>query len=202
MPYRCDEDSLPSGIEATRKRSRALWQGRALRSCTCASSRGSSGGIEIELAVAGRALLRRIHSAQADDSAGSSRQSSMRVSHIRGRRRAALRHCGAYRNCSGRAGLGKGTRVLPERVALPKPSARDRLRRSRLYVPGTEPKYFINAALHGSDGDHSRSRRLGASRGKRCRAHPGAQCAAGGGFLAVRAHGAHQPAAARTRRSG
>src|SRR5208283_522918 len=28
---------------------------------------------------------------------------------------------------------------------------RDRMRRSRLYVPGSEPKYFINAALHGAD---------------------------------------------------
>lgn len=50
-----------------------------------------------------------------------------------------------------RAGLGQGTRVLPERLPLPDPSARDRLRRSRLYVPGSEPKYFINAALHGAD---------------------------------------------------
>lgn len=51
-----------------------------------------------------------------------------------------------------RAGVGEGTRVLPERVALPEPSSRDRLRRSRLYIPGSEPKYFINAALHGADG--------------------------------------------------
>jgi len=51
-----------------------------------------------------------------------------------------------------RAGLGEGTRVLPDRVRLPKPSARDRMRRSRLYIPGSEPKYFINAALHGADG--------------------------------------------------
>jgi len=51
-----------------------------------------------------------------------------------------------------RAGLGKGTRVLPERVPLPEASPRDRLRRSRLYVPGSEPKYFINAALYGADG--------------------------------------------------
>ncbi len=50
-----------------------------------------------------------------------------------------------------RAGLGQGTRVLPDRIALPESSARDRLRRSRLYVPGSEPKYFINAALHGAD---------------------------------------------------
>jgi len=51
-----------------------------------------------------------------------------------------------------RAGLGQGTRVLPDRLPLPEPSARDRMRRSRLYVPGSEPKYFINAALHGADG--------------------------------------------------
>lgn len=50
-----------------------------------------------------------------------------------------------------RAGLGIGTRVLPERSSLPEPSRRDRLRRSRLYLPGSEPKYFINAALHGAD---------------------------------------------------
>jgi citrate lyase subunit beta/citryl-CoA lyase len=50
-----------------------------------------------------------------------------------------------------RAGLGEGTRVLPDRIALPESSARDRLRRSRLYVPGSEPRYFVNAALHGAD---------------------------------------------------
>ena len=50
-----------------------------------------------------------------------------------------------------RAGLGEGTRVFPDRIALPESSARDRLRRSRLYVPGSEPKYFVNAALHGAD---------------------------------------------------
>jgi len=50
-----------------------------------------------------------------------------------------------------RAGLGEGTRVLPNRLSSLAPSARDRMRRSRLYVPGNEPKYFINAALHGAD---------------------------------------------------
>jgi citrate lyase subunit beta / citryl-CoA lyase len=50
-----------------------------------------------------------------------------------------------------RAGLGEGTRVLPNRVSNPGPSPRDRMRRSRLYVPGSEPKYFVNAALHGAD---------------------------------------------------
>jgi hypothetical protein len=33
-------------------------------------------------------------------------------------------------------------RLLPERVALPKPSAKDRLRRTRLYLPGSEPNVF------------------------------------------------------------
>jgi len=50
-----------------------------------------------------------------------------------------------------RSGLGTGKKVLPEKAALPEPSPKDRLRRSRLYVPGSEPKYFINAALHGPD---------------------------------------------------
>jgi citrate lyase subunit beta / citryl-CoA lyase len=50
-----------------------------------------------------------------------------------------------------RAGLGGDGSVLPNPVPLPASSARDRLRRSRLYLPGNEPKYFINAALHGPD---------------------------------------------------
>jgi len=50
-----------------------------------------------------------------------------------------------------RAGSGDERKVLPEKVALPAPSLRDRLRRSRLYLPGSEPKYFINAGLHGPD---------------------------------------------------
>jgi citrate lyase subunit beta/citryl-CoA lyase len=50
-----------------------------------------------------------------------------------------------------RAGLSVNQKALPEKLALPEPSARDRLRRSRLYLPGSEPKYFINAGLHGPD---------------------------------------------------
>ena len=50
-----------------------------------------------------------------------------------------------------RAGLADGKKALPERLPVPPPSARERLRRSRLYLPGSEPKYFINAALHGPD---------------------------------------------------
>jgi citrate lyase subunit beta/citryl-CoA lyase len=50
-----------------------------------------------------------------------------------------------------RAGLAQGLRALPRSVPLPQPSSRDRLRRSRLYLPGSEPKYFINAGLHAPD---------------------------------------------------
>jgi citrate lyase subunit beta / citryl-CoA lyase len=50
-----------------------------------------------------------------------------------------------------RAGLGEGRRALPERIVAPAASPRDRLRRSRLYLPGSEPKYYINAGLHGPD---------------------------------------------------
>ena len=50
-----------------------------------------------------------------------------------------------------KSGLAKSARVLSEQIPLPPASARDRLRRSRLYLPGAEPKYFINAGLHDPD---------------------------------------------------
>src|SRR5438093_6427530 len=52
---------------------------------------------------------------------------------------------------AGTVEAGKSARAILEKVALPRASVRDRLRRSRLYVPGSEHKYFINAALHGPD---------------------------------------------------
>ena len=50
-----------------------------------------------------------------------------------------------------RAGLGNQRSALPDPLRLPAASIRDRLRRSRLYLPGNEPKYFVNAGLHGPD---------------------------------------------------
>ena len=50
-----------------------------------------------------------------------------------------------------RAGLGSKKSALSDPVPLPALSSRDRLRRSRLYLPGNEPKYFINAGLHAPD---------------------------------------------------
>jgi citrate lyase subunit beta/citryl-CoA lyase len=50
-----------------------------------------------------------------------------------------------------RAGFTPRKRALPERGEFPPESARDRLRRSRLYLPGNEPKYFTHAALYQPD---------------------------------------------------
>ena len=50
-----------------------------------------------------------------------------------------------------RAGAGAGKHWLPEQHPLPPSSPKERLRRSRLYLPGSEPKYFINSALHVPD---------------------------------------------------
>jgi citrate lyase subunit beta / citryl-CoA lyase len=45
------------------------------------------------------------------------------------------------------------THLPPARVApTPGGTFRDRLRRSRLYLPGNEPKFMVNAGLHGPDG--------------------------------------------------
>ncbi|RCK77580.1 MAG: Citrate lyase beta chain [Ignavibacteriae bacterium] len=51
--------------------------------------------------------------------------------------------------------LGKTTRkeFLPEMLECAKyPTKRDRFRRSRLYLPGNEPKYMLNAGIHKPDG--------------------------------------------------
>src|SRR5467141_657812 len=44
-----------------------------------------------------------------------------------------------------RAGIALGKRSLPAQHPLPPLAQKDRLRRSRLYLPGSEPKYYINA---------------------------------------------------------
>lgn len=52
-----------------------------------------------------------------------------------------------------RAGHAPAAPWLPAaRDGFDRPSERGRLRRSRLYLPGNEPKFFPNAGLHGPDG--------------------------------------------------
>ncbi|RMF81064.1 MAG: citrate lyase ACP, partial [Planctomycetota bacterium] len=52
-----------------------------------------------------------------------------------------------------RAGADVGLGVLPEWAPNTRePTRRDRFRRSRLYLPGNEPKFMLNAGLHRPDG--------------------------------------------------
>jgi citrate lyase subunit beta/citryl-CoA lyase len=51
-----------------------------------------------------------------------------------------------------RAGADAGDARPGQTAVVPPPSPRVRLRRSRLYVPGNEPKYFMNAGFYGPDG--------------------------------------------------
>ena len=51
-----------------------------------------------------------------------------------------------------RARGGEGPEyLLPPQRPAPAASPRDRFRRSRLYLPGTQPKLMVNAGLHGPD---------------------------------------------------
>jgi citrate lyase subunit beta/citryl-CoA lyase len=51
-----------------------------------------------------------------------------------------------------RAGAGWGGDARPPRTASREgPTVRDRLRRSRLYLPGNEPKFMLNAGIHRPD---------------------------------------------------
>jgi citrate lyase subunit beta/citryl-CoA lyase len=51
-----------------------------------------------------------------------------------------------------RAGLDRGKKYLPDWQYQFSKSERDRFRRSRLYLPGDQPKFFLNAAIHKPDG--------------------------------------------------
>lgn len=52
-----------------------------------------------------------------------------------------------------RLGRGGKKEYLPEMKDFAKyPTNRDRLRRTRLYLPGNEPKFFLNAGIHEPDG--------------------------------------------------
>ena len=51
-----------------------------------------------------------------------------------------------------RAGVQLTGDARPERTVSSSPTARGQLRRSRLYIPGNEPKFMVNAGLHGPDG--------------------------------------------------
>jgi citrate lyase subunit beta/citryl-CoA lyase len=58
----------------------------------------------------------------------------------------------AVRRADDIGGRGSAAQALPERWSnAPKPTHRERFRRSRLYLPGNEPKFMLNAGLHQPD---------------------------------------------------
>jgi len=58
---------------------------------------------------------------------------------------------GRLETAARRAKADLDAEILPPLRITPPPSARDRFRRSRLYLPGNQPKLFLNAGLHGAD---------------------------------------------------
>ena len=79
-----------------------------------------------------------------------------------------------------RAGWGQGTRVLPDRVPLPEASSRDRLRRSRLYVPGQRAQVLHQRSPARTRCNHPRPGRFSPPWRERCCPLAGSQCAACG----------------------
>ena len=57
-----------------------------------------------------------------------------------------------FESCVRKLGLSKGKRFIPETLFPSPVSQRDRFRRSRLYLPGNTPKFYLNASVHGADG--------------------------------------------------
>ena len=154
--------------------------------------------------VPGRAVLRRL-----DPRAGRGRAAELWASSTRGSRSRTRARCPSSsprasrrRPARGRRGDADGEHGPPsDRCRRRLRQRRDRLRRSRLYLPGNEPKFFVNAGLSRPDGDHPRPRGLGPPGREGRRAPAGAQRPARRRLRRRRAHGAHQPAAAGPRGS-
>jgi citrate lyase subunit beta / citryl-CoA lyase len=120
--------------------------------CWAAVDLGTSGGVEIALqsrvaAYYGEAIRAQVHAVLAALGVDAARveldDSGALPWTIAARLETAVRRAGA-----GGSRAASSQRTLP----LPVPAPRDRLRRSRLYLPGNEPKFMTNAGLHGADG--------------------------------------------------
>jgi len=144
---------------ATRKRARSSRHGQAgrrgedVRSDLFVSATvGPSGGARIRLASKVESFYRDSIRQTVDGVLASLgvRHATVRIEDqgavpfvIAARVEAALRRAGA----GGRRGDAR-----PERTVIRAgPTARDRLRRSRLYLPGNEPKFMLNAGIHRPD---------------------------------------------------
>jgi citrate lyase subunit beta/citryl-CoA lyase len=119
--------------------------------CWVSVALAEGGGIELELTSKVEALFGTSLRADIADTMRKAgvRDARMRVEDqgavpwvLEARLEAALR----------RAGVSPGADLRPPRTAPPPAgTTRDRLRRSRLYLPGNEPKFMLNAGLHAPD---------------------------------------------------
>jgi citrate lyase subunit beta/citryl-CoA lyase len=141
---------MPNVIVETQTRiGRAGHSGGSVRSdCSVVVEPASSGGIKLEMksrvaAYYGESIrasvLEIVNSFGVTDAQVSIEDEGALPFTIAARVEAAL--CDA----------GYSGQWLPKAATRPKSSTKDRVRRSRLYLPGSEPKYFVNAALHGPD---------------------------------------------------
>ena len=103
-----------------------------------------AGALPFALMARVETAVRRLHSAHGTEASGSSRSE-----------RRGGPGAGAPSRSEGRGGglFGAGDGFLPEQApGAPRSTTHDRFRRSRLYLPGNEPKFMLNAGLHGPDG--------------------------------------------------
>jgi len=121
--------------------------------CWIAVELAESGGVQLELASKVEALFGTSIREGIQETLAALNIENVRVQvddqgalpwMIQARLEAALR----------RAGMDASPDARPEARVHPRPegTARDRLRRSRLYLPGNEPKFAVNAGLHDPDG--------------------------------------------------
>ena len=178
------------------RRSRPCWRRRALRLARHRRSALQRRNRD-RAAVARGAVLRRAHPPAGDATCSRARRRS-RLRQYRGRRRAAVRHRGSRRS-------GGQARRTGRRQVVPCPS------RFRFQPPSHERSSASLASLSSRQRaevlrqcrtararrGHPRPRRLGPPRRERCCPPAGSQRAARRRLRRSRAHGAHQPVAAR-----
>jgi len=151
--------SRGAGTGAGRKTSRSFPTGQAGRrgegvrsDCFVSFEQSSAGGIEIVLASKVASMYGR---ATRELIAAVLRTLGVEHGRIAVDDQGALPFVIAARLESAvrRSGFKVRKPFLPERgPGIRAQTARDRMRRSRLYLPGNEPRFFINAALHDPDG--------------------------------------------------
>jgi citrate lyase subunit beta/citryl-CoA lyase len=142
--------AVPTDLSAPRAAEAGHWGAEVRSDLHVALQPRSAGGVEIELESRVAPYYGKAIRAQAQEALAAL---GVEHAHLTIHDEGALPFVIAARIEAAvrRAGLGGGRRALPDRFGASNPSPRDRLRRSRLYLPGSEPRYFINAGLQGPD---------------------------------------------------